>query len=203
MRALRLLFVILIAGLPVHAQNDYANFSPEHKFSPDTKLFIEKGVGSYEAISRGTKNGVRFGISHSFARGSVEAERGADVRPEALTPRADVWHLFWSRDPSTSVKRCWVVRQGITFIQQSKDDEESSWLTVSSAHLWDVPSTVEVDGKVIYGGKKLAPDAVQRLRSGKMVTIQMSSGETKVLTFSMYGFSEATELCDWVLKLMR
>lgn len=212
MNKFALIFLVLVSSIGVVAQSNDAYIPLDVKFSSDSEMVVPKG-DSPELFSSGTKNGVRFKISHSKGRGSVESIRGAGLVLENLFTSNDFWHLFWGRAsrPRTDVKTCWTVMERIAFITEIRGDDESLWLRVLPDYSPETLYGVDVDGSVILRerqiplmGIKIPPEALQRLNSGKRVTIRTLAKDNdasgKPISFGLYGFAESIDLCKWVVR---
>lgn len=198
--ALLFVFVLVAAA---EAQNEAVRLPDDSKFTSDAVFEVSKD-GS-EVISSGTKNGVRYRISHRNARGSVEGAKGSDLAVGTFRPGSEIWQLACHRFPKTDSKKCLIARNGIAYIISVGRSGSIPWLTTTNIQLpMSGPASVEVDDVIIYRNNVMAPDAMERLSKGKRATVRIAPDpnvpEWRVIAFDLYGFNEAVELCTWAVK---
>ena len=197
-----LLFVFVLVAA-VEAQYEAVRLPDDLKFTLDA-VFEASQDGS-GVISSGTKDGVHYKIFHHNASGFVEGSKGQNLTVGVSKLGSTVWQLRCDRYPEADSKKCVIIRNGIAFIFNIGRSGPIPWLTTVSGHLGlRAPSLIEVDGITIYSENKMAPDAMERLGLGKKATIRIAPyvnvPEWRVISFDLYGFKEAVELCTWAAK---
>ena len=204
MRVLGSLISFLLLVATATAQYQPVRIPNDSKFTQNV-VFEESRGEAEDVISSGTKNGIRYKLFHRNASGFVQGSKGQNLPIRPSEYGSDFWHLRCDRYPEADSRKCGIFRYGIAFIINIGKSGSIPWLTTVSGHLGlSAPSLIEVDGVIVYQENKMATDAMEWLSQGKKATVRIAPNadfpEWRVISFDLYGFNEAVDLCSWAVK---
>ncbi len=195
------ILLLVVAHAPIVSAQHQPVQIPSNVFFTSNVQVEESRDDRFKVTTTGDKSGVRYRLMHWNAEGRVEGFKGAKLESYST----DTWHIRCHSYPDPSSKHCGVYRNGITLLVYAGKLTSGEWLTATNGGLGlSAPSMIEVDGTVIYRDSKMAANAMDELSKGKKATVRvppdLNVPVERIITFDLYGFDEAVELCRWAIK---
>lgn len=153
----------------------------------------------------GVRNGVAYTASLKTGSAIFEGEKGGSLKLNEGN-----WRVICLSDPFTGIKSCALVRGNLMVMT---DSETGLRVSVGKSHFPGSNVTIMIDSnKPIIGGEKFRFTQEQiklilsQLNSGKKVSTRFKKWPYEHNVdeeYSLYGFNEAVEYMNWVVKKIK